>query len=131
MNYNFQIFELHIGFFSTKRHDVTKNELGAHLYHLSFIWQKFERNQRTFFSTKKPPIFENWSWIFFRYKNVFADVPNFRTFISPELHLKKFWAKSKNIFGTHPSITHPSPITHPSVRQIKKILRSKMSRYRQ
>ena len=74
------------------------------------IWQNFERNQRTFFSIKKPPIFGSWSWIFFWYKKFFADFPNFRTLISPELHLKKNWAKSENNFGTHPSI-HPPSVT--------------------
>ena len=74
------------------------------------IWQNFERNQRTFFSIKKPPLFGSWSWIFFWYKKFFADFPNFRTLISPELHLKKNWAKSENNFGTYPSI-HPPSVT--------------------
>ena len=76
----------------------------THLYHLIFFWQNFERNQS--FSTKKPPLFESWSWIFFRYKKFFRDFLNFRTFISSELHLKKFSAKSEYIFGNHhPSVT--------------------------
>ena len=62
---------------------------------------------------RKTPTFWKLKWDFFPIQKVFADFPNFRTLILPEVHLKKFWAKSENIFGTH-----PSPITHhPSIHQ--------------
>ena len=41
-------------------------QISAHLYHLNFIQKSFKQNRRTLFSTKKPPLFESWSRIFFR-----------------------------------------------------------------
>ena len=82
----------------------------------------------------KFPKFRTSNRIFFHLKTWRHKNRNGGTFISPELHLTKFWEKSENLFGTHPSITtHPSPpITHhhPSIRHNKKIARSKKADYR-
>ena len=66
--------------------------------------------------------FETWSLIF-PMEKLYSRFSNIqRKFKCCELHLTKFWAKSENLFGTHPP---PSTTFHnpPSVRQNKQATR--------
>ena len=105
----FRNFQLGIGFFSNF---PKKNRECSKIAHIYLLWTSSERSlskiRGPFFPKKKasprgcfwqkiPKISER-NRIFFNFLKKIANVPKLRTFISSELHLSKFWARSETIF---------------------------------
>ena len=74
------------------------------------LWKKVSPTHKNF--EPKFLIFETKSDFFPIGKNDVTKFPNTNNFISPELHLTKFWEKSENFFFDHPPST--TTIHHPS-----------------
>ena len=77
-------------FFPLKDMTLQKHEMGAHLYYLSFIWQKIWEKSENFSFDQKSPTFLKLKFDFFPIKKVLRKTAKLGKFSSFELFMSEF-----------------------------------------